>query len=126
MIESFNEIVYDSLWEFFEECEENRKDIQKIYKISDKDMERIIEEDDSDLLIELTDSDTEVIEKVFEIRQGRYIVEFVDDDNCGLIRVMELGKKKPETRKMNSYYDSHNSRDKAFEEHATRGEINGK
>lgn len=118
MIESFIECVYDSLWEFFEESEENRKEIQKIYKISDKDMEKIIEEEDFELLQDLTDADTEVIEKVFGGRSGRYIVEFVDDNNCGLIRVMELGKKKTKTRKINSQINSHS--DSAFQD-ATRG-----
>lgn len=90
MIVNFDEILYSSLWEFFEESKENQKDIQKIYEISDKDMEEIINENDFGLLLDLTDSDTEVIEKVFDYRPGKYIVEYLEDDE--LIRVMIFGE----------------------------------
>lgn len=89
MIVKYKEKFYDGVYEFFEESEENRKEIQKIYKISDKDM-RALEDEDSDSvdLVDLTDSDTEVITEVYKRRPGYYLVEY--DEEADGIRVLEL------------------------------------
>ena len=86
----YEEYFYNSLEEFFRASKKHQQAIKELYSLTDQEV-KDIQEGKADI-VWLTDSDTEVIKQVYAKKEGKFIVEYMEETQAwgDGIRVLEL------------------------------------